>query len=411
MVKAAECVACEAAEERPATIQVAAPSARVRLVTPSFLVVAIATLAYFLADGVLIPAVPRYVEGPLGGGSVAVGLVVGAFSFSALALRPLGGRLGDRRGRRLVMVVGAGIFAASVLGYVVASSVTTMVLMRLLTGAGEALFFVGAAAAIADMAPEERRGEAVSFFSLALYAGIGFGPFLGEAAIDRSGFTAAWLVGAGAALLAVLLALGVPETRATTGERGRMGRFLHPAGILPGAVLLSSVWGVAGFLAFVPLYTIRLGIGGSRLVFVLFSAIVMAVRLFGAKIPDRVGGRRAASAALTLQGTGLLVAGLWQTAAGLYLGTVIFSLGVSLAFPALMLLAVRGAPASERGAVLGTFTAFIDLAFGIGPVTLGFVAGAVGLAGSFLAAAVVAALGLVLLAASSVGRRPTGEPA
>ena len=53
---------------------------RPTLFTPMFLTVAFAELAYFTADGVLLPALPRYVEGPLGHGDVAVGLVMGAFS-------------------------------------------------------------------------------------------------------------------------------------------------------------------------------------------------------------------------------------------------------------------------------------------------------------------------------------------
>ena len=58
------------------------------LLTPAFLAVTLASLAYFTGDGVLIPAVPRYTHGPLSGGDVAVGLVVGAFSLSAFFLRP-----------------------------------------------------------------------------------------------------------------------------------------------------------------------------------------------------------------------------------------------------------------------------------------------------------------------------------
>jgi hypothetical protein len=59
--------------------------ARPSLLTRTFLTVAAAELAYFTADGVLLPALPRYVEGPLGGGNVAVGIVIGAFSVTAFS--------------------------------------------------------------------------------------------------------------------------------------------------------------------------------------------------------------------------------------------------------------------------------------------------------------------------------------
>ena len=87
----------------------AAPT-RPALLTPAFVAVTLASLAYFTGDGVLVPAVPRYVQGPLAAGDVAVGLVVGAFSLSAFFLRPWVGGLGDRWGRRPLMVLGAGLF-------------------------------------------------------------------------------------------------------------------------------------------------------------------------------------------------------------------------------------------------------------------------------------------------------------
>ena len=142
------------------TERAGAPS-RPRLVTPVFVLITLATFAYFVSVGALIPTLPLYVEGPLGGGDVAVGLGIGAFSLSAVLLRPFSGRLSDVRGRRLLLVAGAALVVLSVAGYVLVSTFIPLLLLRLLTGAGEAFFYVGAAAAINDIAPDERRGEAL----------------------------------------------------------------------------------------------------------------------------------------------------------------------------------------------------------------------------------------------------------
>ena len=109
-----------------------------RLVTPVFLLVTFATFAYFVAIGALIPTLPRFVAGPLGGGEAAVGLAVGSFSLTAVLLRPFAGRLGDRRGRRILMVIGAGMVGVSVLGYLAADSYVVLLALRLVTGTGEA---------------------------------------------------------------------------------------------------------------------------------------------------------------------------------------------------------------------------------------------------------------------------------
>jgi predicted MFS family arabinose efflux permease len=379
---------------------------RPALLTPAFLAVTLASLAYFTGDGVLVPAVPRYVQGPLGAGDVAVGLVVGAFSLSAFFLRPWVGGLGDRWGRRPLMVLGAGVFTASVLGYGTTSSPEALAGLRLLTGAGEACFFVGALTAVADLAPAERRGEAMSLASLSLYVGIGVGPLLGEAAIERSGFAAAWALAGAAGLTAVVIALRVPDTRpddpGQEPERPAAGhRLIHRAGLLPGLVLLAGILGMAGFLTFVPLYALDLGMGGSRVVLLVFAAVVVGIRSLGARIPDRLGAARATRIALAASAAGLAVAGAWRTPAGLVAGTAVFATGVALLTPAVMTLAVRDVAPRERGAVIGTTSSFLDLAIGLGPATLGLVAAAAGRPGTFLASAAVAAAGLLL-----VWRRP-----
>ena len=383
--------------------------ARPTLFTRAFLTVAVAELAYFTADGVLLPALPRYVEGPLGGGDIGVGLVIGAFSVSAFFLRPWAGRIGDRQGRRILMVAGGSIFAVSVVGYLVATSIPVLAAMRLLTGVGEALFFVGALSANVDLAPPERRGEAFSFASLALYIGIGAGPFIGEAVIETWGFRAAWLVAIGLALVAVALSLRLPSMKPEGPESSERHRLVHPAGLLPGVVLLAAIWGMAGFLAFVPLYALDLGLGGAGLVLGLFSGIVVVIRSVGARIPDRIGASRATRIALVLSASGLTMIGLWRTPAGLVAGTIVMAVGVALFTPALFSVAVEGIPANERGAVMGTTSAFLDLAFGLGPATLGFVAAGIGRPGTFLAGGIVALAGLVVVVATGLGR-PARRP-
>lgn len=389
--------------------EMARTAARPTLFTRAFLTVAVAELAYFTADGVLLPALPRYVEGPLGGGDIGVGLVIGAFSVSAFFLRPWAGRIGDRQGRRILMVAGGSIFAVSVVGYLVATSIPVLAAMRLLTGVGEALFFVGALSANVDLAPPERRGEAFSFASLALYIGIGAGPFIGEAVIEAWGFRAAWLVAIGLALVAVALSLRLPPMKPEGPESSERHRLVHPAGLLPGVVLLAAIWGMAGYLAFVPLYALDLGMGGAGLVLGLFSGIVVVIRSVGARIPDRIGASRATRIALVLSASGLTMIGLWRTPAGLVAGTIVMAVGVALFTPALFSVAVEGIPANERGAVMGTTSAFLDLAFGLGPATLGFVAAGIGRPGTFLAGGIVALAGLVVVVATGLGR-PARRP-
>lgn len=370
---------------------------RPRLVTGQFALLGVAALAYFVADGLLVPTVPRYVTGPLAGSDVGVGIAVGAFSLSALLLRPWAGRLADRRGRATAMVGGGLVFAFSVAAYSVADTVALLVVLRLLTGVGEAFFFVGAVTAMSDLAPAERRGEALSLFSLSLYAGLAVGPPLGEAVIGAVGFATVWAISAAAAVLAVVLAVRVGDTREDEAVAAS-SRLIHPAAVLPGLLLLALIWGMAGFLAFVPLYALDLGLNGSGFVMLLFAGIVIVIRSLGARLPDRLGAERSVRLALLCCTVGLVVIGSWRTVPGLLTGTVVTAVGVALGTPSIMMLALRRAPAAERGAVMGTVSMSLDLALGLGPASFGLIAAGLDRGTGFLAAALVAAAGLALAA-------------
>ena len=384
------------------------PSPRTRLFSGAFAILSAATLAYFVADGLTLPTAPRFAAGPLGADSVAVGLSIGAFSVTALLLRPWTGQLSDRYGRRPMMLIGSTLLTAALLLHVVAVSLPIFVAARLLMGTAEAFVFVAAFAAAADLAPDARRGEALSYFSLALYLGIGIGPPIGESILGAWGFNAVWFTAAGIAVLSGLLALGVPDTRAVDQDVAVRRGLLHPRGVLPGLVLLAGAWGMAGYFAFVSLYALHLGLDGAAPFLSVYAAVVIGLRVVGAKLPDRLGARRLSGIALVVGAVGLGIIGLWADPTGLMVGTILFAAGVAYSFPALSLLAISSVPASERGAVLGTYTAFLDLAFGLGPVSVGAMVAGYGYGAAFVAAGGVSLLGVVVLV---VGLRPQSPSA
>ena len=369
--------------------------ARDRLVTAPFALVTGAALAYFVAIGTLAPVLPLYVEGPLRGTDVAVGITVGAFSFAAALLRPWIGRIGDQRGRRVLVIGGALVVATSVAGYGLASSLPVLIAMRLVTGVGEAALFVGAATAIQDLAPDSRRGEAASYFSVAIYGGLALGPALGEWVLGEDRFTSVWAVAGASCLVAAVLGWWTPVGH--IGQPKGPRRLLHPAALVPGSVLGLSLIGFAGFSTFVPLYVGDIGLDGSSQVFALYAGGVLAVRIFGARIPDVVGPVRTATAALVCLSVGLAVMAAWQVPLGLYIGTAVFAGGSSLLFPALNVLVIDAAPATERSSAVATFSIFFDLSQGVGALVLGVVVAVGGEPSAFAVGAVLCLVALVVL--------------
>lgn len=375
------------------------PDPRPPLVTTAFIALFASALAFFGAGGIVLPVATRFAYGPLGADGVGIGIGLGAFSIAALAMRPVVGWASDRFGRRPLLLVGGVITLVALGAHLLAASLPTFVVVRALYGVGEALFFVAAIAAVSDLAPPERRGEAMNVASLSVYLGLAIGPFVGEAVLAAADFNTVWLLAAALAGLATLLALLVPETApaviaaAARGERPPRGRLFHPAGVLPGFLILTGAWGMAGFLAFVPLHATKVGLDGAGIPLAMYAFIVVGLRIVFVKLPDQVGAARLSGAALAVSAIGLALVGTLPGAAGLFAGTAVFAAGIAFMFPALIAVAVARVDESERGSVVGTASAFLDLSFGLAPAALGLVVDASGYPEAFVTAAVVAALG------------------
>jgi MFS family permease len=382
------------------------PDADGRLLTPAFIRILVASFIYFVGLGMNQPVMPLYVRGPLAGGDVHVGVVYGVFGISAFFFNPIGGRLGDRFGRRLPVLVGAATVAIAVLLYTVARSLAVLVAVRLLAGAGEALYFVGVATAVNELAGPRRRGEAISLLTVSLFGGFAVGPIVGEALLDRAGFSTVWIWASACPVIAMLALWRLPETRPAGEFAHSGGRMFHPAALTSGIVFAMGIWGQAGFVAFVPLYARELGLGESRFVLASFSATMLVLRALGGRLPDRVGPGRVARASLICSVVGLLMLSLWRSVGGLYVGTIVFTFGQALLFPSLVTFAVAGGPASQLGAMIGTMTAFIDLTFSLGPLSLGAVSSVFGYNGMFLAAALVTAMSLGIFLAHGGRQAP-----
>ena len=363
-----------------------------RLFTPAFIGLGLVELAYFTAQGLVIPLTPLFAEGRLGADEVGVGVTVGSFSVTALLLRPLAGQLADRRGRRPLLIGGALLAAAAIAAHAIAADLAVLIGLRLLMGIAEAFFFVAGFAMVADLAPPGRAGEALSFNSLALYLGIAFGPIVGEAMLGVGGFDMGWAVAAGLTLAAGIGALAFSETAVRKSEPGPM-TIIHRGALLPSIGLFTGVAGMAGFLWFLALYVRELGMAGAGSVLMLFGLVVVGTRIVFARLPDRVPPFRLAAAALAMIAVGLGAVAVTHTVPGLFIGAALTALGVAFTTPAFFAAIVDRVAPSERGVALGTTSLFIDLAFGGGPMLFGFVAAAFGIVAGFASGALLAAIG------------------
>jgi len=366
-------------------------------ITRPFVLVTTAGGLYFISLGMGIAVLPVFARHQLGADDVGVGIAVGAFAFGAVILRPFAGRIGDRFGRRWLVIGGAAIVSVSTFAYVGVTSLPLLIGARLVGGIGEAAFFVGAATMITDLAPIDRRGEAISYWSVAVYSGLAFGPAIGEAVKSAWSFDAVWILAGICAGVAALIGLTVRETRPDLAPSDDAVPLLHRAAVLPGTMLFLGLIPLAGYTTFLKLYGHSIGaqeVGGF---FFLYGVLVLGIRMFGAKLPDRLGPLRGGSVALGGSALAMLVIAGIPTEVGLVLGTMVFAVAMSMMYTNLMTLALVGVDESQRASVVGTFSTFFDLSQGLGAFIVGAVVDVTSYRGGFLISALFALAGLGLL--------------
>ncbi len=212
--------------------------------------------------GVVLPLLPYRIERLLGVGTPAVqvsrnvGLLAAIYMLALFLFAPIWGRISDRRGRRVVLLVGLVGFGATLLAFSRVATVWAVYAERFLSGRFAAAVAPVASAAIGDLATtEEMRARRLTFVSLSGVSGFLLGPMLGvlmvrSAAALPSMFRSAGSLAiplAATAVLAWVAALAVGAAVPATTPRGNVTRRgaslwqVAPAWVLPNLLALTFI--------------------------------------------------------------------------------------------------------------------------------------------------------------------------
>jgi len=369
-----------------------------RIFTASYILTSLATFCFFASFHLLLPALPLYI-GMVGGSESEIGLVIGAFTVTAVLLRPFVGRSADRRGRRIFMFAGTAIYFTSFLAYIFASSVPLLLLVRLWQGAGMAAFSTAASALIADLAPAQRRGEAMGYFGMFNGVAMALAPALGMMLVAAYGFTELFIVSAGMAVVALLFGIFLQEPRRPELGHNPQSRpaLFSRAALLPSVLVFCLTLSYGALVTFVPLYALGQGMANPGLFFTVQAAMLIVARPLAGQLSDRYG-----RIAVVIPSFLLVVASMWLLAVAssvplLFVVAALFGLGFGSAYPALMALLADRVGARQRGAGMGTFTAAFDLGIGLGAIIWGVMLQLTSFGIMFFASGLAPAVGLLYL--------------
>jgi MFS family permease len=353
------------------------------------------TFTLFLSAFQIFPTAPYRIL-DLGGDRFAAGLFLGFQTWASAASAPFTGALGDRIGRRK-MLVGCSLVAAffSVL-YAVVPTWPLLVSCVLVYGVFWSGLLSGSSAYMTSIIPPTRRAEGIGYWGMAAMLAVAAAPALGLF-LYRTGWTAVCVSSAVLNLAMAGIALSLEEIRHEPppgAGRRRLAELVEWRVLaLSGGLFLCS-FGYGGIVSFTALWTDRNGIAPRGIFFTTFALVLLVTRAFSGRLADRVGPRRLLIPCFVLTAVSLLLVSVATTLGLLVLSAVLYAVSYGNIYSFFLAHLLPHVAPGRRGGALGSLLAALDTGIGTGSMALGFLADRAGYPAAFRVAAGLAALSL-----------------
>lgn len=359
-----------------------------------------------------------------GGDAALVGALVAAYGIPTIALRPILGRVLDTPRRPLVIRTGALVLGLAPLGLIIPNLVT-MLVTRLVQGAGWAAYGTSGHAILARIAPPDRRSEAAGYYNampaLAILLGPAIGLWLYANVSSIAPFVLASALGfAGLALTSRLPVGGSPASSSSPVSAGSAGDdssaarppvklvagLFDRSAIVP-MILIGTFMSVQSlFVIFAPIYARAKGIPIEQLglYYPAFGIVVLFAHLALGRTSDRFGRWPTIAVGCVTAITALLVAALATDLVGLLVAAIMYGIATALVTATVSAVTMESAAPERTGSAMATYSVGYQLGASVGGAAWGAVITLAGYPWPFLLGALMVA-GTLTLAALRL--RPT----
>lgn len=360
--------------------------------------------ASYVGSYMRIPVVPLFARS-LGAGAWEVGVINAAFLLMSGALSFPLGILSDRWGRKLLIVSGLAVSAATSFLLYLSATPGQLVVINLLFGIGLAAIGPTLMSYVADFSPATHLGRSYGWYTTAIYSGMSLGPALGGFVAQWLGFRPLFLLAGFFVLLLIWATVfSLPPAASHLSQRPANSqppkitvsvfRNRHLLGCW--LLTLGSCFGQGMFVTFSPLlaHDHGLSMGQIGLVFTAQAVFNALSRLPFGRLSDHVRSRaQLASLGFILFSFSLAVFGFCRTLPQFLLTAVALGVTMGLAFTPLGALIAEVAPPEARGLAMGGYNTSIYLGM---MLSSAFMGGAIGLVGYETSFALTAALVLLV---------------
>jgi MFS family permease len=222
----------------------------------------------------------------------------------------------------------------------------------------------------ADIIPSNKRGEAMGYIGFFSTLGMALGPYIGSEISLRFHQNYTFYTSSFFAFLSVFFLLFQKESLKETRKfnfsflQFRISEFFEKVVLFPAIIYMfySASFGI--FLTFIPDYSFYLGFENKGIFFIIFTLATMSIRLFAAKISDRIGRLPVLKYSMPILFISFLSFAIFQNKEIFILASILYGIAAGFISPTLFAWTVDRADESKRGSALATL--FIAMEIGIG---------------------------------------------
>ncbi len=381
-----------------------------RLWTKDFIFVLLTAFFSAMTNSLLMSTFPLYIKS-LGGDNGVSGIMITVQLVAMAATRLVSGRLQDRFGRRLMLIIGGFSYLATTVSYIFIRDITVIYVIRFLNGISQGIYFGAAATIVADVVPKERLVDGVLYFGAATALAMSFSPMLGIWVFNNQGVLILFIYSAVIALAGALSPLFIQSKRASKRHRGKehncvkstkkilrgIYSFVELSVVIPSVVWMLVVVGHSTLTNFLTDCGVERGIKNTGLFFIFSSIAVIAVRVVTGKLAKRVSISVLIATGIALFVVSVIMVSFARSVVLIIVAGAVSGFGFGVVAPLIGSLIFRFVPNERKGVGNATYGLFNDIGMGIGGL-FGFVTQSFGYTVMYLiAAGFVTAGGIVHL--------------
>ena len=369
-----------------------------KLWTKDFWAITIISFIIFFVFYVLLTLLPIYIADNLHATADKAGLLVTFFLAAAIVVRPFAGQWVGKYSNKTILVLSSLAFLVVTALYPFCHSIEALLFIRVLHGITFGVITTVKGTISARLIPASRRGEGISFFSLAMGLAMVVGPWIGLNMARHSAFTQAFWMCTAVSAIGIVLSLMVrvpPVIRHADGSQPKLGfSAMFDRAAMPFAlVTFFMTFSYAGVSAFLALYARELDLMAAASNFLLcYAVFLMICRAFTGNICDRKGPKYVVYPCLLAFTIGLVVLGYTHGSASMILAGALIGIGYGSVTPIFQTQIISSVEPHKIGVANSLFFNAMDAGLAIGAFVMGLMVEGVGYRAIYLVGALLVVL-------------------